>query len=110
MDFRYLTDAITPKEALTLLQNVEAGKALRFKALRADGYSCYTTSAGWLGYPDEKLRRLCLEAKEAGFTHIKFKVGRDLNDDIRRLTIAREVLGEDIDIMIDANQVWEVGQ
>ena len=110
VDFRYLTDAITPKEALTLLQNVEAGKALRFKALRADGYSCYTTSAGWLGYPDEKLRRLCLEAKEAGFTHIKFKVGRDLNDDIRRLTIAREVLGEDIDIMIDANQVWEVGE
>ena len=110
VDFRYLTDAITPKEALTLLQNVEAGKALRFKALRADGYPCYTTSAGWLGYPDEKLRRLCLEAKEAGFTHIKFKVGRDLNDDIRRLTIAREVLGEDIDIMIDANQVWEVGE
>ena len=72
VDFRYLTDAITPKEALTLLQNVEAGKALRFKALRADGYPCYTTSAGWLGYPDEKLRRLCLEAKEAGFTHIKF--------------------------------------
>ena len=110
VDFRYLTDAITPKEALTLLQNVEAGKALRYKALRAEGYSCYTTSAGWLGYPDDKLRRLCLEAKEAGFTHIKFKVGRDLDDDIRRLTIAREVLGEDINILIDANQVWEVGQ
>lgn len=110
VDFRYLTDAITADEALALLKRAEPGKAARFHTLRAEGYPCYTTSAGWLGYSDEKLRRLCEEAKDAGFTHAKFKVGRNLDDDIRRLTIARDVLGEDMNIMIDANQVWEVDQ
>ncbi len=110
IDFRYVTDAITPDEALAMLRAAEPGKAERIAKLKAEGYPCYTTSAGWLGYPDDKLRRLCHEAKEAGFTHTKFKVGRDLDDDIRRLTIAREVLGEDMNIMIDANQVWEVDQ
>lgn len=110
IDFRYLHDAITPEEALELLRMAEPGKAERIATLRAEGYPCYTTSAGWLGYPDDKLRRLCREAKEAGFTHTKFKVGRDLADDIRRLTIAREELGWDMNIMIDANQVWEVDQ
>lgn len=110
IDFRYITDALTPDEALGLLQAAEAGKAGRIETLKRDGYPCYTTSAGWLGYPDDKLRRLCREAREAGFTHTKFKVGRDLADDIRRLTIAREELGEDMNIMIDANQVWEVDQ
>ena len=110
IDFRYLTDAITPVEALAILQKAEGGKAARMERLKAEGYPCYTTSAGWLGYPDDKLRRLCREAKDAGFTHTKFKVGRDLDDDIRRLTIAREELGWDMNIMIDANQVWEVDQ
>lgn len=110
IDFRYLTDALTPDEALVILKRAEAGKAGRIAKLKAEGYPCYTTSAGWLGYPDEKLRRLCREAKDAGFTHTKFKVGRDLQDDIRRLTIAREELGWDMNIMIDANQVWEVDQ
>ena len=110
IDFRYLTDAITPGEALAMLHSAQAGKADRVAKLRAEGYPCYTTSAGWLGYPDDKLRRLCREAKEAGFSHVKFKVGHDLADDIRRLTIAREELGDDIDIMIDANQVWEVDE
>ncbi len=110
IDFRYLTDAITPDEALQILQKAETGKAERIAKLRAEGYPCYTTSAGWLGYPDDKLRRLCREAKDAGFTHTKFKVGRDLADDIRRLTIAREELGWNMNIMIDANQVWEVDQ
>jgi len=110
IDFRYLTDAITSDEALAMLQKAQAGKAARIETLKAEGYPCYTTSAGWLGYPDDKLRRLCREAKEAGFTHTKFKVGRDLADDIRRLTIAREELGWDMQIMIDANQVWEVDQ
>ncbi len=110
IDFRYLTDAITPDEALALLRSAEPGKANRIARLEAEGYPCYTTSAGWLGYPDEKLRRLCQEAKDAGFTHTKFKVGRDIGDDIRRLTVAREVLGEDMNIMIDANHVWEVDQ
>ncbi|NRB04841.1 MAG: L-fuconate dehydratase [Rhodobacteraceae bacterium] len=108
VDFRYLTDAITPDEALMILQAAQDGKASRIARLKSEGYPCYTTSAGWLGYSDDKLRRLCREAKEAGFTHTKFKVGRDLEDDKRRLTIAREVLGDDMNIMIDANQVWEV--
>ncbi len=110
IDFRYLTDAITPEQALALLTERAAGKAERVATLEANGYPCYTTSAGWLGYADEKLRRLAQEAVDAGFHHIKLKVGRDLEDDIRRVRIAREVLGPDRKLMIDANQVWEVGQ
>ena len=110
IDFRYLTDAITPDEAMDILQANEDQKTQRIEKLKVEGYPCYTTSAGWLGYSDEKLRRLCKEAKDAGFTHTKFKVGRSLEDDIRRLSIAREVLGNDMNIMIDANQVWEVDE
>ena len=110
IDFRYLTDALTPDEALAMLEAQAPQKAARIETLKREGYPCYTTSAGWLGYPDDKLRTLCREAREAGFTHTKFKVGRDLDDDIRRLTIAREELGDDMTIMIDANQVWDVNQ
>ncbi|NRB17992.1 MAG: L-fuconate dehydratase [Rhodobacteraceae bacterium] len=110
IDFRYMTDVLTRDEALEILRAAEPGKAERIARLKAEGYPCYTTSAGWLGYSDDKLRRLCREARAAGFTHTKFKVGRNLDDDIRRLTIAREELGEDMNIMIDANQVWEVDQ
>ena len=110
VDFRYLTDALTPEEALAILKKAEAGKAERIATLEKEGYPCYTTSAGWLGYDDEKLRRLCREAVEEGFTHIKMKVGRDLEDDKRRLSIAREVIGDGRTLMIDANQIWEVGQ
>lgn len=78
--------------------------------LKTEGYPCYTTSAGWLGYDDAKLRRLCREAVDAGFRYVKLKVGRDLQDDIRRLTIARDAVGPDVNLMIDANQVWEVDQ
>ena len=110
IDFRYLTDCITPEEALAMLRDKASGKAERIAILEREGYPCYTTSAGWLGYDDEKLRRLCREAIDAGFNHIKLKVGRDRQDDIRRLRIAREVLGPNRHLMIDANQVWEVGQ
>ena len=110
IDFRYITDCITPQEALALLEAQAAGKAERIATLEREGYPCYTTSAGWLGYDDDKLRRLCREAVESGFSHIKMKVGRDLDDDIRRLTIARETVGPDINLMIDANQVWEVDE
>ena len=110
VDFRYITDCITAEEALALLRQRAAGKPERLADLLANGYPCYTTSAGWLGYDDAKLRRLVQQAVDAGFTHIKLKVGRDLQDDIRRVRIAREVLGPDLNLMIDANQVWEVDQ
>ena len=110
IDFRYITDCITPEEALALLQKQAVGKAERWATLEREGYPCYTTSAGWLGYDDDKLRRLCQEAIDAGFNHVKMKVGRDKADDIRRLTIAREVLGPNRQLMIDANQVWDVKQ
>ena len=110
IDFRYITDCITPEEALALLKERAVGKEERWATLEREGYPCYTTSAGWLGYDDDKLRRLCREAIDAGFNHIKLKVGRDKADDIRRLRIAREVLGPDRQLMIDANQVWEVNQ
>lgn len=108
IDFRYITDCITPDEALDLLTRAAEGKAERLSTLQREGYPCYTTSAGWLGYPDDKLRRLCQQAVDAGFNHVKLKVGRDREDDIRRLRIAREVLGPDRKLMIDANQVWDV--
>ena len=110
IDFRYITDCITPEEALVLLTERAKGKAERIATLKTEGFPCYTTSAGWLGYDDAKLRRLCQEAVDAGFNHIKLKVGRDREDDVRRLRIAREVLGADRKLMIDANQVWEVPQ
>lgn len=110
IDFRYITDCITPEQALDLLTARAEGKAQRRARLIEAGYPCYTTSAGWLGYSDEKLRRLASEAVEAGFRHVKLKVGRDLEDDIRRLRIAREAVGPDCRLMIDANQIWETEQ
>lgn len=110
IDFRYLTDAITPAEALAIFRKAEPGRAERIARLQSEGYACYTTSAGWLGYSNEKLTRLATEAVEQGFSHIKMKVGRDLADDIRRLGIVRSIMGPDRKLMIDANQVWEVGQ
>ncbi|UIJ46661.1 L-fuconate dehydratase [Sphingomonas cannabina] len=108
IDFRYITDCITPQEALALLERRAEGKVERVARLLAEGYPCYTTSPGWLGYSDAKLEQLCREAIDEGFRHIKLKVGRDVADDIRRVGIAREVLGPDRTLMIDANQVWEV--
>jgi L-fuconate dehydratase len=110
IDFRYLTDCITPDWALAFLTKQAATKSERVAILKVEGYPCYTTSAGWLGYDDEKLRRLCRQAVDAGFRYIKMKVGRDLQDDVRRLTIARDEVGPEVNLMIDANQVWEVDQ
>ncbi|MGC1486429.1 MAG: L-fuconate dehydratase [Albidovulum sp.] len=110
IDFRYLTDCITPEWAEAFLTERAPGKTERIAKLQSEGYPCYTTSAGWLGYSDDKLRRLCREAADAGFRHIKMKVGRDLEDDKRRLRIARETLGDNVHLMIDANQVWEVDE
>lgn len=108
VDFRYLTDALTPEEALEILRRAEDGKQERIATLKQTGYPAYTTSPGWLGYDDAKLTRLCREAMAEGFTQIKLKVGADLEDDVRRMRIAREVCGPDFPIAIDANQRWDV--
>ncbi|MEZ6055534.1 MAG: L-fuconate dehydratase [Planctomycetaceae bacterium] len=110
VDFRYITDAITPDEALELLERQVPGRELRRAQLEAEGYPAYTTSAGWLGYDDDKLRELCRSSLAAGWEVFKIKVGRDLADDIRRCRIIREEIGWDRRLMIDANQVWEVSQ
>ncbi|MCL6268227.1 L-fuconate dehydratase [Flagellimonas myxillae] len=110
VDFTYITDAITPEEALEILQKKESGKQQRIDHLLAKGYPAYTTSAGWLGYSDEKMRRLCREAKQEGFKHMKMKVGSDLNDDVRRAGIIREEIGDDLKLMMDANQKWDVDE
>ncbi|WP_194410279.1 enolase C-terminal domain-like protein [Microbacterium cremeum] len=110
VDFRYLTNSLTPEEALEILRTAEPGRADRERELLATGYPAYTTSPGWLGYSDDKLASLCREAIADGFGQIKLKVGADLEDDIRRLRIAREVCGPDFPIAIDANQRWEVAE
>ena len=109
-DLRYLSDALTPDEALDDARGSWSRPAPEriARARGRGGYPCYTTSAGWLGYDDDKLRRLLQEAVDAGYRHVKLKVGADLDDDIRRLRIAREVIGWDANLMIDANQVWDV--
>jgi L-fuconate dehydratase len=110
VDFRYLTDALTPEEALDLLRRGREGAAERTADLLANGFPAYTTSAGWLGYDDEKLTRLAAEAVADGFTQIKLKVGSDLEDDVRRCRVARDVVGPDIRMAIDANQRWDVDE
>jgi L-fuconate dehydratase len=108
VDFRYLTDALTPDQALELLRAKAATRREREARLLAGGYPAYATSPGWLGYDDDTLRRRCREAVQAGFTHVKLKVGGSLQDDRRRLRIAREAIGPDIGLALDANQVWSV--
>ena len=110
VDFRYLTNALTREEALEILRAGAVGREERETELLATGYPAYTTSPGWLGYSDEKLERLAREALADGFTQIKLKVGDDLDDDIRRFRKAREVVGPDFPIAIDANQRWEVSE
>ena len=108
VDFRYLTDALTRDEALEILRAAEPGRAEREAALVREGYPAYTTTPGWLGYDDEKLVRLCREAVAEGFTQIKLKVGADLAEDVRRLKLARDAVGPDVRIAVDANQRWDV--
>ncbi len=109
VDFRYLTDALTRDEALEILRAAEPGRAERETTLLAEGYPAYTTTPGWLGYSDDKLARLCREAVAEGFTQIKLKVGGNLDDDRRRMRIARDAVGPDVRIAVDANQRWDVG-
>ncbi|NYH41752.1 L-fuconate dehydratase [Micromonospora jinlongensis] len=110
VDWRYLSDALTPDEALEILRAAQPGRAERIVRLTERGYPAYTTSPGWLGYPDEKVIRLAKQAVADGFTQIKLKVGVDAADDVRRLRIARETVGPDIRIAVDANQRWDVAE
>lgn len=111
LDFRYLTDALTPQEAIEILRAAQEGKAERIAHLKEVGYPGYSTAAGWLGYSDEKMVRLAKQETEVmGFKQIKLKVGQNLEDDLRRLKLAREAVGPDIAIAVDANQVWDVPQ
>ena len=108
--FRYITDALTPAAALEILRRQESTRTERETELHQLGYPAYTTSAGWLGYTDEKIRNLIRRALAEGWTDFKMKVGRDLDEDIRRARLIREEIGYDRVLMMDANQVWDVGQ
>jgi L-fuconate dehydratase len=110
IDFRYITDALTPNEALAILRRNTATRAEREAEMLAQGYPAYTTSAGWLGYSDEKIHQLCQEAVDAGWTHFKQKVGLDLKEDMRRAGLMRDVIGYERKLMMDANQYWDVDQ
>jgi L-fuconate dehydratase len=108
VDFRYLTDALTPDEALAILTKAQAGREQRTADLVANGYPAYTTTPGWLGYSDEKLVMLSKQAIADGFSQIKLKVGGDLDNDVHRMRLARQALGPNVRIAVDANQRWDV--
>lgn len=110
IDFRYLSDALTPAEAVALLDANDEGRASREQEVLSRGFPAYVTSAGWLGYDDDKIRRLCREGVAAGWNHFKIKVGRDLADDVRRCRVVREEIGPTRHLMVDANQRWDVPQ
>ncbi len=110
LDFTYVTDVLTPEAAVEMLTAVASSKAKREAELQANGYPAYITSAGWLGYSDEKIRRLCRESLATGWTHFKIKVGVDVADDVRRCRIVREEIGPECKLMVDANQIWNVPQ
>jgi L-fuconate dehydratase len=110
IDFRYIDDILSPAEATDILQRLAGGRPKREAEMLRDGYPAYTTSAGWLGYSDEKIRKLAGEAMADGFTHLKLKVGGDRTSDLRRARILRQAIGPDRHLMLDANQVWGVDE
>jgi len=110
IDFRYITDVLTPREAVDLLRGLEPSRAEREAEMAQLGYRAYVTSAGWMGYLEETLRARCREAVAEGWTHFKMKVGADLEDNLRRAAIMRDEIGPDRTLMMDANQVWDVEQ
>src|SRR5262249_10565762 len=110
VDFRYIDDALTPDEALAILRRNGSTKAERERLLLAQGFPAYTTSAGWIGYPEETLRGRAREAIDAGFMHLKLKVGADIEDDLRRARLVRAAIGPEPRLSLDANQAWGVEQ
>src|ERR1700736_3218697 len=110
IDFRYIDDALTPDEAVDLLRRQVSGRRKRETEMIRDGFPAYTTSAGWLGYSDAKIMALATAAMDAGFMHLKLKVGADPISDLRRARALREAIGPDGHLMLDANQVWSIGQ
>ena len=110
IDFRYIDDVLPAAEAQEILERLAAGRTVREAEMLRDGFPAYTTSAGWMGYSDEKIRKLADDAMRAGFTHLKLKVGGDPESDLRRARILREAIGPDRRLMLDANQVWGVDQ
>ena len=110
INFRYITDALTKEDALKILKSNSNTKAKRIEEMLDTGYPAYTTSSGWLGYSDEKIRNLCKENLANGWDHFKLKVGANLDDDIRRASIISEEIGPDRKLMVDANQVWDVSE
>lgn len=110
VDFRHIRDALAPEEALALLGERAPSRGAREQEVRRDGYPAYITSAGWLGYDDAKVQRLCAESRAAGWTAFKMKVGVDLDSDCRRAAVMRNAIGDECALMMDANQVWDVDE
>jgi L-fuconate dehydratase len=108
IDFTYITDAITRDEALSLLKERAPCKDTRLQHMQQNGYPAYITSVGWIGFSDDKIRRLCHEALAEGWTHFKLKVGGDPADDLRRARLVRAEIGSSNKLMMDANQKWDV--
>jgi len=110
IDFRYITDALTPEEAIELLERQRSTKGDRERELLKSGYPAYTTSAGWIGYSDDRIRQACRDAIAEGWTHFKVKVGASPEDDYQRVKLVRDAIGPNRTLMIDANQRWDVNE
>jgi len=110
IDFSYITDVLSPEQALAILKKRLADKDSREAEMRRKGYPAYTTSTAWLGYPDEKVRRLCREALAQGWNAFKMKVGRNLEDNLRRAELMRKEIGQTRLLMMDANKCWDVDE
>lgn len=109
VDFSAIDDYLTPDEARELL----ATRRLADDEIEAQirrGYPAYDTSVGWLGYGRDELLANCRASVDAGYRAVKLKVGGpDLAEDVARVAAVREALGDEILIMVDANQRWGVG-
>ena len=110
IDWQYLSDVLSPEEALHILQQQAPTRSKRIEDLVKHGYPAYITSIGWLGYSDDQIKQLSREAIEMGFCRFKVKVGLDLDDDVRRMNVIREQIGWEVPLMMDANQCWDVPQ